>query len=295
MFDQNGKLKIFENFVVDRALPKFIRVAKKFEGIFTSGLEEGPEGDSSDEEGRGSESIVTTTVYRRDGVRIVRRVSGRWYERWWARIRGKKTRSPEISVEEFFHSVKDSVEQVGLVDERARGYAKAIERAHEAGQVALEEQLVKNLAAVRAEVQLLAIGLGKYLDEEVVVTFAKKASKAVRLDWVKNFTRMIPGELLTAKREADERGIFDNYVVMHYDPKGKSWSETQAEKDKRRDPILFGVVDGRRRLYYVGDWVDELCDLTLDQVADVLGRKGAVGDVGGEGEAPQESVANPAP
>ncbi len=37
-------------------------------------------------------------------------------------------------------------------------------------------------------------------------------------------------------------------------------------------PILFGVIKGRRRLYFVGDWVDEFCDLTFDQIADALGK-----------------------
>ena len=34
------------------------------------------------------------------------------------------------------------------------------------------------------------------------------------------------------------------------------------------------------RLVFVGDWVDELCDLTLDQIADALGER--VGDVSRE-------------
>lgn len=59
--------------------------------------------------------------------------------------------------------------------------------------------------------------------------------------------------------------------MLHYDPEKKSYLETQAEKAAKRDPILFGVMKGRRILYYVGDWIDEVCDLTLDQIADLLG------------------------
>ena len=82
---------------------------------------------------------------------------------------------------------------------------------------------------------------------------------------------MIPESLQAVKRDADERFIFDNYVVMHHDPTGKSWAETEAErKSRERDPILFGVIEGRRRLYHLGDWTDDFCDLTLDQVADSL-------------------------
>ena len=98
----------------------------------------------------------------------------------------------------------------------------------------------------------------------------KKSPRGLRLDWIKNFTRVVPPEVLTAKVECDERGIFDNYVVLHYDPSGKSWADTQAERAAKADPILFGVVEGRRLLYVVGEWIDEYCDLSLDQIADVI-------------------------
>jgi len=35
-------------------------------------------------------------------------------------------------------------------------------------------------------------------------------------------------------------------------------------------------MEGSRKLYFVGDWVDEFCDLQLDQIADALG-KDAIG------------------
>ena len=47
--------------------------------------------------------------------------------------------------------------------------------------------------------------------------------------------------------------------------------ETAKEEAKRRDPIIFGVIAGSKKLYYVDDWVDEYCDLTLDAFVDSLG------------------------
>lgn len=67
-------------------------------------------------------------------------------------------------------------------------------------------------------------------------------------------------------------GVGSN-VVPHYDPEAKSWAETHADRAARRDPILFGVLAGRRQLYFVGEWIDEYCDLSLDQIADTLGRR----------------------
>ena len=62
---------------------------------------------------------------------------------------------------------------------------------------------------------------------------------------------------------------------MHYDPAAKSYAETQEEIAARHDPILFGILSGRNDLYFIGDWKDDFCDLTLDQVSEILGREAA--------------------
>jgi hypothetical protein len=117
-------------------------------------------------------------------------------------------------------------------------------------------------------------GVDVYLSEGSLVRFYKASKKGLRLDWVANFTRTIPPEVATKKVRADEVGAFDNYVVLHYDPAEKAFSETEWEQLARtsKDPILFGLMKGRRILYFVGDWIDEVCDLTLDQLADVIGK-----------------------
>ena len=61
--------------------------------------------------------------------------------------------------------------------------------------------------------------------------------------------------------------------MLHYDPQAKAFSETEEEKARKRDPILFGLMKDRRVLYFVGDWVDDVCGLTLDQVAEIIGKR----------------------
>jgi hypothetical protein len=78
---------------------------------------------------------------------------------------------------------------------------------------------------------------------------------------------------LDTKARLDELKIFDNYVIMHYDPDGVNSSMTDEEvEEAKKDPILFGVIAGSRKLYYIGDWVDEYCDLTLDAFIDEFGK-----------------------
>lgn len=263
MFDRDGRLDIFENFVVDGSLPKFGRgkpVASN-NGFIIS-------------------TADTSTVMTRQ-VFITQSGSGNWRTEssgskessgsWWQRLVAWWREKRRMPVEQFFASVRNGVEELEVVEARMKGYLAAIEQARKNGQTALAEQLEAAVEGVRAETQMVAAKQTKYITEEQLVAFVKKAKKGLRLDWLKNFTRVIPENVVKVKVAADERGIFDNYVVLHYDPQKKAWAETKEEKERRKDPILFGVVKGRRRLYFVGDWVDEFCDLTLDQLAEVLG------------------------
>ena len=172
--------------------------------------------------------------------------------------------------------MKDSGASLEVVEGRVEGYQAALRRAHQTGQRALRERLEAGVEAARAETRLMAIGVTSIMSEETLVEFVKKAPKGLRLDWVRNFTRHIPDDVLDAKVRCDAEGAFDNYAVLHYDPDKKSYAETQAEieaeRARRKDPILFGLIEGRRQLYFIGEWVDEFCDLSLDQIADVLGR-----------------------
>ena len=46
----------------------------------------------------------------------------------------------------------------------------------------------------------------------------------------------------------------------------KFGTREEREKAKRRDPILFGIFKESRKLYYIGDWVDDYCDLTRKRI-----------------------------
>src|SRR5690606_15861132 len=133
-----------------------------------------------------------------------------------------------------------------VVKERAAGYEKALQVAQKNGQRALVDKLKAGIQAYRAESQMLAIGITKFVTSKTIIEFYKKCPKGLRLDYVRNFTRSIPAELSDLKVRADELEIFDNYAVLHYDPDAKSYAETEKEKAariaKERDPILFGLI-----------------------------------------------------
>ena len=154
-------------------------------------------------------------------------------------------------------------------------YLVAMKKAKQMGQQALIDQLLSRIFIVKFESFLRAKGFHHKISEAQLVNFAKKTEKGVSLTYIKNFSRPIPDEVLQKKLEADSCHVFDNYVVLHYDPEGKVYAHTQEEAEKERakkaDPILFGIIADCRDLYYITDWTDEYCDLTLDKFIEVSG------------------------
>ena len=276
---EDNKLRIFERFSVDKELPKFQKPkGENVELVLADGSTDHAViyEFAIDLVNRGWTEGIEITEAVADRITLRGRVKG--FRGWLRKLLHWVTQRPSITIPQFFTLVKGSVKDLEIVEARAKGYEEAISNARKFGQKALVEELTQNLVAVRLEAHLVTMGLTKYLTEDKLVEFVKLCPKGLRLDWIANFGRRIPTELLERKLACDERFLFDNYVILHYDPKGKSWKETEAEKAARKDPILFGVMKGRRQLYYLGDWVDELCDLTLDQIADTIG-KSAIGEL----------------
>lgn len=179
---------------------------------------------------------------------------------------------PEISVIDFFTKVKlESKEGAEIYVDRVSKYLQAIHNAYTVGQTALVEKLLSEMVANKYEALLASRGDYYAISEQRVVDFVNKTERGVELTYLKNFTRPIPQEVIDKVIEANKYEVFDNYVVMHYDPKGEHRAETKKEEAKRKDPIIFGVIAGSRKLYYITDWIDEFCNLTLDKFVDTLG------------------------
>ena len=78
---------------------------------------------------------------------------------------------------------------------------------------------------------------------------------------------------MAIKDKLDKEKVFDDYIVAHYDPKKENAELTKQEKEKKRDPILFGVIKDSDNFYFIGDWKDEYCDLTLKEAINIIGEK----------------------
>lgn len=307
-----NELQVFDDFIVDRSLPKHKSKEKKSDNwaAFTvdsggnvGGMVEGGtrfmgssgqtpdrdfnvtgviEGDPHYWDGVSYEikselqrqrlisNLELQEDYRRGGVRFAPLT--KLY--LWA-FNKKYKNKPTRSIESFFVSIKHTKEQLEKIDDRIQSYKTLVQNAIDAGQKALEEKLLNEIELIGYESQLYGLGYTKVVTEEQLVRFVKQTKRGLRLDWIKNFTRVIPDSVLKKKKELDTHKIFDNWVILHFDPESKGVSKTEKEKKKERDdkkdPILFGVIKGSRKLYFVDDYIDEQCDLQFKDIAKELG------------------------
>lgn len=177
----------------------------------------------------------------------------------------------EIDILELFDKVKIlSSKEVEFVN-RIDSYLNLLRKARKLNQISHLEDLTEKLIEHIYSAILSTTEFNHFIYIEDLVKLQLRCKKQLDLDYIRNFNRIIPDEVAEKKIKADELEIFDNYVILHYDPEGKNYKETAKEKAARKDPVLFGVIKGSNKLYYIGSWVDEYCDLTWDKVVELLG------------------------
>lgn len=298
MITSDNKLRIFENFVVDRNLPKFKKDKKSSLdpsisfGSRTSMTSEEFEGNMeepsefsfnngvvflNDQSGSVSGTKANTSFIDSITLFFVKRFfrKNKMVSAKGKMIKEATTVDRYDLIKQFFASAGSSLKQLKSYDKVAESYNEALIQAEDAGQTALFEKLKDKLYIIKGETTLIQNKLTKYLSEDMVVDFynATEKDEALKLSWIKNYTRLIPSNVIEIKKKLDEKEVFDNYAILHFDPNNEAVDLTQEEKEKIKDPILFGVMNNSRKLYYVADWIDEVCDLTLDKVLETLGKE----------------------
>lgn len=169
--------------------------------------------------------------------------------------------------------VKSKIGKIELAKLKARvaKLKKLVVNASDMGQTALYENLSHMLAITIRESEANAYGIDRFVDRKFIDKFRNKVKESpVRFDLLENFPRTIPANVQKKIKEVQGAQLFDNLHVLYLD---YTKQDTRTNKDKIRDkdPILFGTYSYQPdRYYFIIDWIDEKCDLTLDKFVDSM-------------------------
>lgn len=207
--------------------------------------------------------------------KIVRRVLGKEKEE------ADKNEDVQLSIEDIsrmFDVVKVKLGDERKYADRVLPIIRAIQKAEQFGQVSRKEKLFRDLLVNKYESILFSAGFCRYIDEAELVGLEKSINdtrkKSLDICFVENYTKNIPDEVGDRMMEAEMLEVFDNYAVLYYSDRT---IDDPTNKDKRIiDPILFGVINGINRLYYIGDWIDGDDDLTWAVVEENISDKSRI-------------------
>lgn len=155
-------------------------------------------------------------------------------------------------------------------------------RLRDAGQIAKAEQIAVHRGMLIDEQVIVDAGFESYIEEEQAIDFLAKSERGATIDFIRYYDEIIPEDVVEKKKAADALMVFDNYCIAHYsdiacvvEKQKQADKEERAKKirEKRRDPILFGMIKGSRKLFHIVSWVTKEDDLTIEKLEEVIGGK----------------------
>lgn len=184
---------------------------------------------------------------------------------------------PKTNIEETFKNIKSSLESCDTQELKESAYIvyQMLEKINKIGQKRQVERIKQAYNVLVCELVLAKKNKLKYITEQHAIDFMLKSEFGVCVDFIGTYCNVIPLHILDKIEESHNEKIFDNYCIMYYDKTLTPFRHIQiaAEEIKKRDPILFGMLDGSRKLYYVTDWVYKDDDLTLEKLESITGKK----------------------
>lgn len=198
--------------------------------------------------------------------------------------RTKKATENNLDPTDYFSYIKSKkLEMTGeFLEQFEKVIQNELDKAITIGQDAMVKKLAFTLAAAQKERLLLENDVTVYVLQEDITEYIKTVQdKAVKIIEMEFYPRSIPDEVVAKVAKLKEQNIFDRFYIVFTDYTDEVTKKVE-ETRKRKDPILFGTfeekIDGiwdvHDRFYFIGDWEDEYCDLTLTKMVEAMSKKG---------------------
>lgn len=195
----------------------------------------------------------------------------------------ENNKEKEITPSQYFDYLKGAKNTI-TTEALKKSYSTFLqlgEKYSKLGQMESLKKLCFLADTLKKEEKLIELGITTYVYKDTIEDYIENvADKTVKIVELSRYMREIPDELVETVEKA--KTLFDELYVVFTDYTGKE--ERKVEKERRdKDPILFGVFKNNNnvadRFYFIGDWVDEYCDLTLDKMVEQYQEKNGANPV----------------
>ena len=177
----------------------------------------------------------------------------------------------KMTPSEYFSYVKEKKNHIEEEDLRQiyENALNMIKRYQITGQTKSIEKLKFLLDIIELEIPIVKAGYNQFVYRWDVEEYIDKISDdSVFIIEMKNYEREFPDEVIDKIVKAKE--VFGDNLFVIYTDYTKKTQRKVAKERRERDPILFGALIKNRvaydRFYYICDWEDEYCDLSLDKI-----------------------------
>lgn len=186
----------------------------------------------------------------------------------------------ELNARDYFNQLKQKREKITDKDLELiyDNCEKLMQKYMITGQVNGAKKILFHLENIEKEKELVKMGIDTFIYRSDIEEYIESVeNKVVKIIELERYEREIPDEIVNIIAKVKDK--FDQLYIVFTDYTGEV--ERQVEKERRdKDPILFGTLQDEKinviveRFYYLGDWEDEYCDLTLDKMVTEMKENG---------------------
>ena len=143
------------------------------------------------------------------------------------------------------------------------------------GQTSMAKELTHQLELALRELDAAKDGFDIFVNRNDIERYVEKVEeKSVKIIELSKYERDIPDDVMDKLELA--RNHFDEIYIVFTDYTKKETKKVAKER-RDKDPIMFGAFHNKDekeknniyvedRLFFIADWVEEKCDLTLEQI-----------------------------
>lgn len=180
----------------------------------------------------------------------------------------------EMTAKDIFEGIKNNKSEISFDDLR-KNRNNLLPRANKVlktGQKRVAKNMLLTLTAIGKEMMAVTEGYNIYVDKHLLFEYMEKCNtRSVVINYLKDFPREVPNDVVEKIEILKEKSIFDEFVIVFTDYTGEERSKVNDDL-REKDPIIFGIFCDLKekfvydRFYFIADWEDEFCDLTLDKL-----------------------------